>query len=78
MFTPRWKKEALLLYKGANKFVHYKRDLLEPSKIDEIESRRADLKAAIKNKDLEAVKESSKQVRKVREIARSLSSAELD
>ena len=65
MFTPRWKKEALLLYKGANKFVHYKRDLLEPSKIDEIESRRADLKAAIKSKDLEAVKESSKQVRKV-------------
>ena len=29
MFTPKWKKEALHLVKGARKFVHYKRDLLE-------------------------------------------------
>ncbi len=65
MFTPRWKKEAILLNKGAKKFVHYKRDLLDPSKIDEIESRRDDLKAAIKAKDLDAVKEASKQVNKV-------------
>ncbi|MDB4294083.1 signal peptidase I [Akkermansiaceae bacterium] len=65
MFTPRWKKEAILLYKSAKKFVHYKRDLLDPSKVDEIESRRADLKAAIKSKDLDAVKEASKQVNKV-------------
>lgn len=63
MFKPRWKKEALLLLKGAKKFLHYKRDLLAPDRIDEIESRRADLKAAIKAKDLEAVKEASKQVR---------------
>lgn len=65
MFTPRWKKEAILLYKGAKKFVHYKRDLLDQTKIDEIESRRADLKAAIKRKDLDAVKEASKQLNKV-------------
>ncbi len=63
MFKPRWKKEALLLLKGAQKFLHYKRDLLAPDRIDEIESRRADLKAAIKAKDLDAVKETSKQVR---------------
>ena len=63
MFKPRWKKEALLLLKGAKKFLHYKRDLLAPDRIDEIESRRADLKAAIKAKDREAVKEASKQVR---------------
>lgn len=63
MFKPRWKKEALLLLKGAKKFLHYKRDLLAPDRIDEIESRRADLKAAIKAKDLVAVKEASKQVR---------------
>ena len=63
MFKPRWKKEALLLLKGAKKFLHYKRDLLAPDRIDEIESRRADLKAAIKAKDLDAVKEASKQVR---------------
>jgi signal peptidase I len=63
VFKPRWKKEALLLLKGAKKFLHYKRDLLAPDRIDEIESRRADLKAAIKAKDLDAVKEASKQVR---------------
>ncbi len=63
MFKPRWKKEAQLLLKGAKKFLHYKRDLLAQDRIDEIESRRADLKAAIKAKDLDAVKEASKQVR---------------
>ena len=63
VFKPRWKKEALQLLKGAKKFLNYKRDLLKPDRIDEIESRRADLKAAIKSKDLEAVKEASKQVR---------------
>ena len=62
MFKPRWKKEALGLLKGAKKFLHYKRDLLTQDRIDEIESRRADLKAAIKAKDLDAVKEASKQV----------------
>lgn len=63
MFKSRWKKEALLLLKGAKKFLHYKRDLLAPDRIDEIESRRADLKTAIKAKDLDAVKETSKQLR---------------
>jgi signal peptidase I len=50
------------LLKGSKKFLHYKRDLLTQDRIDEIESRRADLKAAIKSKDLDAVKETSKQV----------------
>jgi len=63
VFKPRWKKEAILLLKGAKKFLHYKRDLLAQDRIDEIHSRRADLKAAIKSKDLDAVKEASKQYR---------------
>lgn len=63
MFKPRWKKEAHLLLKGSKKFLHYKRDLLKPDRIDEIEARRADLKAAIKAKDREAVNETSKQLR---------------
>lgn len=63
MFKPRWKKEALLLLKGARKFVNYKRDLLTQDRIDEIQSRQDDLKAAIKAKDRDAVKESSKQLR---------------
>ncbi len=63
MFSPKWKKEAQLLHKGAKKFLHYKRDLLKPDRIDEIESRRADLAAAIKAGDRARVDEASKQLR---------------
>ena len=60
---PRWKKEAKHLVKGAKKYVHYKRDLLDESKIAEIESRRDDLKSAIKGKDPKAAEEAGKQLR---------------
>lgn len=63
MFSPKWKKEAHLLLKGARKFIDYKRDLLTPERIGEIESRQADLKAAIRSKDLGKVNEASKQLR---------------
>jgi signal peptidase I len=63
MFKPRWKKEAIQLYKGAKKFLHYKRDLLEEDRIDEIESRRADLLATIKAGDRKKSKEASEQLR---------------
>ncbi len=62
-FTPKWKKEAKLLHKSALKFLHYKRDLLKPDRIDEIESRRADLLDAIKAGDRTKVDEASKQLR---------------
>ena len=63
MFKPRWKKEALELYKGAKKFLHYKRDLLAEDRIEEIESRRADLLAAVRAGAREKVKEASDQLR---------------
>lgn len=63
MFTPKWKKEAKLLHKGAKKFLHYKRDLLKPDRIDEIESRRSDLLDAVKAGDRAKVEEASKQLR---------------
>lgn len=63
MFTPKWKKEAKLLHKGAKKFLHYKRDLLKEDRIDEIESRRADLLDALKAGDQAKVDEASKQLR---------------
>jgi signal peptidase I len=63
MFTPKWKQEALQLTKGARKFVHYKRDQLKPGVVDEIESRRSDLLAAIKSGDRAKVDEASKQIR---------------
>lgn len=65
MFTPKWKNEALHLVKGARKFVDYKRDLLKPERVVEIESRRTDLSDAIKTKDLNKVNEASKQLRAV-------------
>jgi len=65
MFTPKWKKEALHLVKGAKKFIDYKRDLLKPERVAEIESRRQDLLAAIRSKDLAKVNEASKQIRAV-------------
>ncbi|MBC8127080.1 MAG: signal peptidase I [Gloeobacteraceae cyanobacterium ES-bin-144] len=65
MFSPKWKKEAKLLLKGAMKFVNYKRDLLKPERVAEISSRQDDLLAAIKSGDRAAADEASKQLRAV-------------
>jgi signal peptidase I len=62
MFTPKWKKEAKLLYKGAQKFLNYKRDLLPPDRVSNIESRRADLLKAMKDGDREAAATAEKQL----------------
>ncbi len=69
MFTPKWKKEAQHLVKGAQKFINYKRDVLKPERLSEIEFRRKDLIAAIKTRDLAKVNEASKQLRNVCETA---------
>lgn len=69
MFTPKWKKEAKLLHKGAKKFLNYKRDLLKQDRIDEIESRRADLLAAMKTGDQAKAEEAGKQLRNTCEKA---------
>ncbi len=63
MFTPKWKKEAKLLAKGARKFVHYKRDRLTEERVAEIEARREDLLKAAKAGEREKVAEASKQLR---------------
>lgn len=63
MLTPAWKKNAKILVKGAKKFVDYKRDLLAPERVAEIESRRKDLSDAIRSKDRARVDEASKQLR---------------
>ncbi|MFT4175248.1 MAG: signal peptidase I [Luteolibacter sp.] len=63
MFTPKWKKDALFLAKNGRKFIDYKRDLLKPERIAEIESRREDLLKAVREKDRAKVDEASKQLR---------------
>ena len=50
-FTPRYLKQAQLLYKGVTRFLDYKRDLLPAARLDEIEGLRAELKAAMKARD---------------------------
>jgi signal peptidase I len=62
LFTPRWKKDAKLLNKGALKFLNYKRDLLKPDRVAEIESRRKDLAQAVKAGDKDRADEASKQL----------------
>ena len=69
MFTPRWKKESKLLYKGARKFLNYKRDLLEEEKVESIEEARSQLLEAIKTGDRDKVKEAEKSVTKACEGA---------
>ncbi|MFT5906421.1 MAG: signal peptidase I [Cryomorphaceae bacterium] len=69
MFKPKWKKQALLLHKGAMKFLNYKRDLMEPDRVIEIESRRADLKSAIKAGKKEEALEAGKLLEKTCEHA---------
>lgn len=71
-FQPRWKKEAKHLLKGAKKFIHYKRDLLKPERIGEIESRRMDLSAAVRRSDRDAAEEAGKQLRATCEKSLSL------
>lgn len=60
MFTASWKKNAKILAKGAKKFVAYKRDLLTPDRLAEVESRREDLLRAIRQNDKEKTAEASK------------------
>lgn len=69
MFTPRWKKEAKLLYKGAKKFLNYKHDLLEPEKIAEIEDARSQLLQVVKDNDRDGLKAAEKAVTKACEQA---------
>lgn len=69
MFAPRWKKESRLLYKGAKKFLNYKRDLLTEEKVANIGETRAKLLEAIKAGDRDKVKEAEKLVAKACEDA---------
>lgn len=57
------------LVKNGRKFVHYKKDLLKPDRLAEIESRLSDLKSAIAAKNIPQTEAASKQLRAVCEHA---------
>ncbi|MEM7383684.1 MAG: signal peptidase I [Verrucomicrobiota bacterium] len=65
MFAPKYIKDAKMLLKGVNKFVHYKRDILPPEKLEEIEGLRTAFKEAIKSRDKDAVEAHSKKIKRV-------------
>ncbi|QIF01032.1 signal peptidase I [Roseimicrobium sp. ORNL1] len=69
MFQPRYLKQAKLLYKGVTRFLHYKRDLLPPAKLDEIEKQRDALKDAIKEKDAKKIEDLTKDINRTCEKA---------
>lgn len=69
MFQPRYLKQAKLLYKGVTRFLHYKRDLLPPAKLDEIETQRAALKAAIGQRDAKKIEALTADINKTCERA---------
>ncbi|HAO94637.1 MAG TPA: signal peptidase I [Verrucomicrobiales bacterium] len=59
MLSPRWKKDARLLSKGARKFLNYKRDLMGEEQVSHIEDARLSLNLAIKAGDRERIAETS-------------------
>src|SRR5690606_17410103 len=51
MFSQKYIKEGKLLLKGVKKFVNYKRDVLPPEKVAEIEASCQSFRAALKEKN---------------------------
>lgn len=59
-WKPRWKKEALAILKGGQKFLNYKRDRLDPDRIGEISASIQNLKKAIRSRQLATIKDAEK------------------
>lgn len=57
LFTPQYIKQAKLLRQGVQKFLHYKRDVLKPERLAEIEALRGELDAAIAARDAGRIKD---------------------
>ena len=57
LFTPKYVKHGKLLLEGVNKFIHYKRDILKPAQLAEIESLRDELKLALSARNAVRLKE---------------------
>jgi signal peptidase I len=48
-FLPSWRKKALLVLKGAKRFLNYRKDLLDQQKVDEIQEKIDSLKQALRS-----------------------------
>ena len=61
-FTPRYLKEAKHYLQGAKKFLAYKRDILAPSRVSEIEKGIEEIRSAMRRRDREEVSKSMRQL----------------
>ncbi len=57
LFTPKHVKHGKLLLEGVQKFIHYKRDILKPGQLAEIEAHRDQLKEALVARDAGRIRE---------------------
>ncbi len=62
LITPRYIKEAKHYIHGARKFLSYKRDILPQDQIEKVESRIADLQAAMRDKRCDPVHEAIREL----------------
>lgn len=69
MFTPKYVKESRMLLKGVRKFLNYKRDILPPKKLAEIEEQFAAFSEAVKAKDREKIEEEGRGITRLCEKA---------
>lgn len=53
LFTPRYIKQGRQLLRGVDKFVHFKRDVLKPEKLEEIGRLRAEFAEALRRRERE-------------------------
>lgn len=62
MFKPKYLKQGKLLRKGVKKFLHYKRDIISPEKLEQIEQAVEEFDAAMDSKDRERIETSAKRL----------------
>ena len=62
MFTPRYIKHGKLLLRHAQKFLHYRRDVLSETELTDLKNHIDKLHATIKQRDERAVREASEQL----------------
>ena len=56
-FLPRYVKNGREMLKAARKMLHYKRDLLSPEEVAQVEAEMTALKTAIRNRQKETVEQ---------------------
>ena len=62
MFQPKYLKQGKLLRKGVKKFLHYKRDIIDPERLEEIEKVAAEFDDALESKNKAEIEKAAKRL----------------